>query len=344
MIQTKLIHISSEDSDAAENKLNATLQEMQQKGCGIMDIREVSIKGVPHVCVMYNDFVITTPTATKTEKAPSVEEKTKESTQRYVVHSTPVEGKLMILHHIADSIPANILDGWQRGTIGDRVAGMDDQNVLIIDVQTDDFLSDKIDKYVDSTYCDGEHGVHTIRYTVHEVLEGSVNSGEKKYIPGKNVGTTLNLIDKNNISKELFDRVIAYMASCGKSPRRSINEGTLLEKVGVIRYSDGGLAGRVLDGKYIDSEAIVDITAERSEIQCTLTAAFVGIKPTLPISGFRLYTIKHSAGTEDYRLGELICTFKLHDGDKTGTETLQDVENYIVSMGKTYRERVNDDK
>lgn len=100
----------------------------------------------------------------------------------------------------------------------------------------------------------------------------------------------------------------------------------------------------MLDGKYIDLEAIVDITAERSEIQRTLTGAFVGIKPTLPVSGFRLYTVIHAAGTEDYRLGELICTFRLHDGDKTGTETLQDVEDYIVTKGKSYKERTNNFK
>lgn len=345
MIQTKLIHICSEEVTDAECILNSTLQEIQRDGHHIEDIREISIKGVPRVAIIYDDF-----TAPASDAGTAVNpEPLKEGRPRMVISTTPSDGKFMIVHHVADVADAKDLGkyaDWSQGYNGDKVAGMDDGNVLVIDILSDSFLSDKIRDYVNVAMASARtHKTCTTRFTIHEALIGTSKSADgetSKYIPGKIMSTVVNVDnDVCEICKQLFEHTIAYMASCGKSPRCSINEGTLLEKIGVVRYSDGGLVGRVLDGKYIDNEAIIDITAERSEIQRTLTDAFVRIKPTLPISGFRLYTLIRAAGTEDCRLGELICTIRLRDGDKTGTETLQDVEDYIVAKGKTYKERTN---
>ena len=56
MIQTKIIHICSEEMSDAEHILNSTLQEIQRNGHHIEDIREISIKGVPRVAIVYDDF------------------------------------------------------------------------------------------------------------------------------------------------------------------------------------------------------------------------------------------------------------------------------------------------
>lgn len=231
MIQTKLIHICSEEVSDAERILNSTLQEIQRNGHRIEDIREISIKGVPRVAIIYDDF--TAPANDTDVVADS--EPLKEGRPRMVISTTPSDGKFMVVHHVADVADAKKWEGWQVGCNGDRVAGMDDTNVLIIDTWTDSFLSDKLRDYVNTAMTVAKaHATCTTRFTIHEALIGTSKSADgetSKYIPGKIMSTVVN-VDNNvsEICKQLFEHTIIYMASCSKSPRCSINEGTLLEK------------------------------------------------------------------------------------------------------------------
>lgn len=225
MIQTKLIHICSEEVSDAERILNSTLREIQRNGHHIEDIREISIKGVPRVAIIYDDFTAPTSDA-DTVINP---EPLKEGRPRMVISTTPSDGKFMIVHHVADVADAKDVEkyaGWLQGCNGDRVAGTDDTNVLIIDTLSDNFLSDKIRDYVNTAMASaGYHKTRTTRFTIHEALIGTSKSADgetSKYIPGKTMSTVIN-VDNNvsEICKQLFEHTIEYMQKQSSKPSAS---------------------------------------------------------------------------------------------------------------------------
>lgn len=225
MIQTKLIHICSEDQDAAEDKLNSALREIQCHGCHIEDIREISIKGVPRIAIIYDDFAAPANDVDTVANPESL----KEGRPRMVISTTPSDGKFMIVHHVADIADAKDIEkyaGWLQGCNGDRVAGMDDTNVLIIDTLSDSFLSDKIRDYVNTAMAfAGAHKNRTTRFTIHEALIGTSKSADgetSRYIPGKIMSTVIN-VDNNvsEICKRLFEHTIEYMHNQSSKPSTS---------------------------------------------------------------------------------------------------------------------------
>ena len=227
MIQTKLIHICSEEVSDAERILNSTLQEIQRNGHHIEDIREISIKGVPRVAIIYDDFTAPTSDA-DTVISP---EPLKEGRPRMVISTTPSDGKFMIVHHVADIADTKNMGkyaGWSPGCNGDRVAGMDDTNVLIIDTLSDSFLGDKIRDYVNTAMIaakDRDNDARTTRFTIHEALIGTSKSADgetSRYVPGKIMSTVFN-IDNNvsEICKQLFEHTIEYMQKQSSKPSAS---------------------------------------------------------------------------------------------------------------------------
>lgn len=125
MIQTKLIHICSEEVSDAERILNSTLQEIQRNGHHIEDIRELNIKSIPRVVIIYDDF--TAPVG----DADAVVNPVKEERPRMVISTKPSDGKFMIVHHVADVADAKKWEGWQVGCNGDKVVGIDGYTLLI---------------------------------------------------------------------------------------------------------------------------------------------------------------------------------------------------------------------
>lgn len=226
MIQTKIIHICSEEISDAERILNSTLQEIQRNGHHIEDIREISIKGVPRVAIVYDDFtepMINTDVAANPEPVEPI----KEERPRMVISITPSGGKFMIVHHVADVADAKKWEGWQVGCNGDRVAGMDDANLLVIDTWTDSFLSDKIREYVNAAMSStAAYKTRTTRFTIHEVLVGISKSAEgetSKYVPGKIMATVINTDDNvSEICKQLFEHTIEYMQK--QSSKQSVSQ------------------------------------------------------------------------------------------------------------------------
>lgn len=211
MIQTKIILACSEKSNA-ERILNSTLQEIQCKGHRIEGLCEISIKGVPHVVIIYDDFTVP---AIDTDVVANLEPVKKER-PRMVISTTPSNGKFMIVHHVADAVDMKKWEGWQLGYNGDRVAGMDDTNVLVIDTWTDSFLGDKLRKYVNAAMSStAAYKAHTTRFTIHEALIGTSKSAEgetSKYVPGKIMSTVINIDDNvSEICKQLFEHTIEYM-------------------------------------------------------------------------------------------------------------------------------------
>ncbi len=228
MIQTKLIHICSEEVSDAERVLNSTLQEIQRNGHHIEDIRELSIKGIPHIAIVFDDFA--TPTVDKTETADKPQ---KEENQKFVISTVPTDGKIIIVHHVADVADVKKWEGWQVGCNGDRVAGMDNSNLLVIDTWSDKFLSEKLDEYVQSTMSSAKsQNTRTTRYTIHEVLMGTSKTPNKKtgnpvikHVPGKVMWTVFNNSDDTlELSRELFAHTIEYMQ------KQSSISSTLQEK------------------------------------------------------------------------------------------------------------------
>ncbi len=226
MIQTKIIHICSEEVSDAERILNSTLQEIQCNGHHVEDIREISIKGVPRVAIIYDDF---TALASNTDAIVNPE-LLKEGRPRMVVSTTPSDGKFMIVHHIVDVADAKDLGkyaGWSQGFNGDKVAGMDDTNVLIIDTLSDNFLSDKIRDYVNTAIASTGwvHKTRTTRFTIHEALIGTSKSADgetSRYIPGKIMSTVINVDDNvSEICKQLFEHTIEYMQKQSSKPSAS---------------------------------------------------------------------------------------------------------------------------
>ena len=220
MIQTKIIHICSEEMSDAEHILNSTLQEIQRNVHHIEDIREISIKGVPRVAIIYDDFTApasgTNVVADSDPKPEPVVESAKEERPRMVISTTPSDGKFMIVHHVADVVDMKKWEGWQLGYNGDRVAGMDDTNVLVIDTWTDSFLSDKLRKYVNTAMAStAAYKARTTRFTIHEALVGTSKNAEgetSKYVPGKIMATVINIDDNvSEICKQLFEHTIEYM-------------------------------------------------------------------------------------------------------------------------------------
>ena len=229
MIQTKLIHICSEEVSDAERILNSTLQEIQRNGHHIEDIREISIKGIPRVAIIYDDFAAPATDVDTVTVANS--ELLKEGRPRMVISTTPSDGKFMIVHHIADVADAKDLGkyaDWLKGCNGDRVAGMDDINVLIIDTMSDSFLGDKIRDYVNTAMIaakDRDNDARTTRFTIHEALIGTSKSADgetSKCVPGKIISTVFN-VDNNvsEICKQLFEHTIEYMQKQSSKPSAS---------------------------------------------------------------------------------------------------------------------------
>lgn len=215
MIQTKIIHICSEELVDAERILNSTLQEIQRNGNHVEDIREISIKGVPRVAIIYDDFAAP---ASDTDNVadPEPVEPVKEERPRMVISTTPSDGKFMIVHHVADVVDAKKWEGWQVGCNGDRVAGMDNTNLLVIDTWSDSFLSDKLREYVNTAMSStAAYKTRTTRFTIHEALIGTSKSAEgetSKYVPGKIMATVINTDDNvSEICKQLFEHTIEYM-------------------------------------------------------------------------------------------------------------------------------------
>lgn len=220
MIQTKIIHICSEEMSDAEHILNSTLQEIQRNGNHVEDIREISIKGVPRVVIIYDDFtapeINTNADATDADANPEPVEPVKEERPRMVISTTPSDGKFMIVHHVADIVDAKKWEGWQVGCNGDRVAGMDNTNLLVIDTWSDSFLSDKLREYVNTAMSStAAYKTRTTRFTIHEALIGTSKSAEgetSKYVPGKIMATVINTDDNvSEICKQLFEHTIEYM-------------------------------------------------------------------------------------------------------------------------------------
>ena len=225
MIQTKIIHICSEEISDAERILNSTLQEIQRNGRHIEDIREISIKGVPRVAIVYDDF---TEPMTNTDVAANPEpvEPVKEERPRMVISTTPSDGKFMIVHHVADVVDEKKWEGWQIGCNSDRVAGMDNTNLLVIDTWTDSFLSDKLREYVNTAMeSTAAYKTRTTRFTIHEALIGTSKSAEgetSKYVPGKIMATVINTDDNvSEICKQLFEHTIEYMQKQSSKPSSS---------------------------------------------------------------------------------------------------------------------------
>lgn len=227
MIQTKIIHICSEEMSDAERILNSTLQEIQRNGHHIEDIREISIKGVPRVVIVYDDFtepMINTDVAANPEP---VAEPAKEERPRMVISTTPSDGKFMIVHHVSDVVDAKKREGWQVGCNGDRVAGMDNTNLLVIDTWTDSFLSDKLREYVNTAMSStAVYKTRTTRFTIHEALVGTSKSAKgetSKYVPGKIMATVINTNDDvSEIYKQLFEHTIEYMQK--QSSKQSVSQ------------------------------------------------------------------------------------------------------------------------
>lgn len=230
MIQTKIIHICSEEISDAERILNSTLQEIQRNGNHIEDIREISIKGVPRVAIVYDDFTApasdTNVVADSDPKPEPVVEPAKEERPRMVISTTPSDGKFMIVHHVADVVDTKKWEGWQVGCNGDRVAGMDNTNLLVIDTWTDSFLSDKLREYVNTAMSStAAYKTRTTRFTIHEALVGTSKSAEgetSKYVPGKIMATVINTDDNvSEICKQLFEHTIEYMQKQSSKPSAS---------------------------------------------------------------------------------------------------------------------------
>lgn len=225
MIQTKIIHICSEEMSDAEHILNSTLQEIQRNGNHVEDIREISIKGVPRIAIIYDDF--TAPTSdTNAVTDPEPAEPIKEERPRMVISTTPSDGKFMIVHHVADVVDAKKWEGWQVGCNGDRVAGMDNTNLLVIDTWSDSFLSDKLREYVNAAMSStAAYKTRTTRFTIHEALIGTSKSAEgetSKYVPGKIMATVINTDDNvSEICKQLFEHTIEYMQKQSSKPSAS---------------------------------------------------------------------------------------------------------------------------
>lgn len=232
MIQTKIIHICSEEMSDAEHILNSTLQEIQRNGHHIKDIREISIKGVPRVAIIYDDFTapasdtnVIADSDPKPEPEPVVES-AKEERPRMVISTTPSDGKFMIVHHVADVVDTKKWEGWQVGCNGDRVAGMDNTNLLVIDTWTDSFLSDKLREYVNTVMSStAAYKTRTTRFTIHEALVGTSKSAKgetSKYVPGKIMATVFNVDnDVSDICKQLFEYTIEYMQKQSSKPNES---------------------------------------------------------------------------------------------------------------------------
>ena len=224
MIKTKLFHICSEDSSNAERILNSHLKDIQRDGHHIEDIRELSIKGTPHVAIIYDDF--TAPASDSNVVADPEPEPVKEEKPKIVISTTPSSGKFMIIHHVADVADAKKWKGWQMGCNGDRVAGMDDTNVLVIDAWSDSFLSDKLREYVDTAMAStASHNTRTTRFTIHEALVGTSKGADyekSRYVPGKIMATVIN-VDNNvsEIHKQLFEHTIEYMSKESSKPSAS---------------------------------------------------------------------------------------------------------------------------
>ena len=221
MIQTKIIHICSEEMSDAEHILNSTLREIQRNGNHVEDIREISIKGVPRVAIVYDDF-----TAPEIGADAEPVEPAKEERPRMVISTTPSDGKFMIVHHVADVVDAKKWEGWQVGCNGDRVAGMDNTNLLVIDTWTDSFLSDKLREYVNTAMSSTTaYKTRTTRFTIHEALIGTSKSAEgetSKYVPGKIMATVINTNDDvSEICKQLFEHTIEYMQKQSSKPNAS---------------------------------------------------------------------------------------------------------------------------
>lgn len=231
MIQTKIIHICSEEMSDAEHILNSTLQEIQRNGNHVEDIREISIKGVPRVAIVYDDF--TAPASdtnvvadSDSKPEPVVVEPAKEERPRMVISTTPSDGKFMIVHHVADVVDSKKWEGWQLGCNGDRVAGMDNTNLLVIDTWSDSFLSDKLREYVNAAMSStAAYKTRTTRFTIHEALIGTSKSAEgetSKYVPGKIMATVINTNDDiSEICKQLFEHTIEYMQKQSSKPSAS---------------------------------------------------------------------------------------------------------------------------
>lgn len=233
MIQTKIIHICSEEMSDAEHILNSTLQEIQRNGHHIEDIREISIKGVPRVAIVYDDFTAPESGAGADADAdadvtvnPEPIEPVKEERPRMVISTTPSDGKFMIVHHVADVVDTKKWEGWQVGCNGDRVAGMDNTNLLVIDTWTDSFLSDKLREYVNTAMSStAAYKTRTTRFTIHEALIGTCKSADgetSKYVPGKIMATVINNNDDvSEICKQLFEHTIEYMQKQSSKPNAS---------------------------------------------------------------------------------------------------------------------------
>lgn len=230
MIQTKIIHICSEEMSDAERILNSTLQEIQRNGNHVEDIREISIKGVPRVAIIYDDFtapeINADADATDADANPEPVEPVKEERPRMVISTTPSDGKFMIVHHVADVVDAKKWEGWQVGCNGDRVAGMDNTNLLVIDTWSDSFLSDKLREYVNTAMSStAAYKTRTTRFTIHEALIGTSKSAEgetSKYVPGKIMATVINTNDDiSEICKQLFEHTIEYMQKQSSKPSTS---------------------------------------------------------------------------------------------------------------------------
>lgn len=219
MIQTKLIHICSEEVSDAERILNSTLQEIQRNGHHIEDIRELNIKSIPRVVIIYDDF--TAPVG----DADAVVNPVKEERPRMVISTKPSDGKFMIVHHVADVADAKKWEGWQVGCNGDKVVGIDGYT-LLIDTWTDNFLSDKLREYVNTAMMVAkDHNTCTTRFTIHEALIGTSKSADgetSRYIPGKIMSTVFN-VDNNvsEICKQLFEHTIEYMQKQSSKPSAS---------------------------------------------------------------------------------------------------------------------------
>ncbi len=147
-----------------------------------------------------------------------------------VISTTPSDGKFMIVHHIADVADAKNLGkyaDWLKGCNGDRVAGMDDTNVLVIDTLSDSFLSDKIRDYVNTAMASvgWVHKTFTTRFTIHEALIGTSKSADgetSKYIPGKIISTVFNVDnDVSKICKQLFEHTIECVQKQSSKPSAS---------------------------------------------------------------------------------------------------------------------------
>ncbi len=221
MIQTKIIHICSEEMSDAEHILNSTLQEIQRNGNHVEDIREISIKGVPRVAIIYDDF--TAPANDTNVDTVAESEPIKEERPRMVISTIPSDGKFMIVHHVADVVDAKKWEGWQVDCNGDRVAGMDNTNLLVIDTWTDSFLSDKLREYVTAAMSStAAYKTRTTRFTIHEALIGTSKSAEgetSKYVPGKVMATVINTDDNvSEICRQLFEHTIEYMQKQSSKP------------------------------------------------------------------------------------------------------------------------------